>query len=401
MSEQQDIEARRARDLERWHRRAAERTALGLCVKCGKRPPEPERSQCEPCAEKRRAADRERHRKRAAARIADGKCPRCGVREPAAGRSICEVCAEKRNRAGRARDARLRAEGIPRRDPDRANAYERERSRRERAAREAAGICTACGTAPAAPDRVRCEPCLEKRRAADRAKYAARQGCRAALRRGSNIEVETARPPAPGARSARRRGSAAGLCIRCGAQSARRGRHHLRAVPRQESGGGAPKVRTRRAARLCTRCGGPAINGLSRCTPCAIAEEASHDPERRNARSRKLYSERKRPRLVYILRGAFAGGQPMRPVRREILSRLGAFPGDAGLGPDLDGDRAGHRARARPVRQRGRRRPLPGLREARPRPGRDSDRRESDGRVHVLVLSPGGACRRPAARLNT
>ena len=49
----------------------------------------------------------------------------------------------------------------------------------------------------------------------------------------------------------------------------------------------------RRAARLCTRCGGPAINGLSRCTPCAIAEEASHDPERKNARSRKLYSERK------------------------------------------------------------------------------------------------------------
>ncbi len=291
MCEQQDIEARRARDLERWHRRAAERTALGLCVKCGRRPPEPERSQCGPCAEKRRAADRERHRKRAAARIADGKCPRCGVREPAAGRSICEVCAEKRNRAGRARDARLRAEGIPRRDPDRANAYERDRSRRECAARVAAGICTACGTAPAAPDRVRCEPCLDKRRAADRAKYAA--GKAAGLPYGgANADAKR--------RAARTRGKKrqkarldAGLCIRCGNNPPADGgitcapcRDKRQAAERQ-------KYEERRAAQLCTRCGEPAINGLSRCTPCAIAEEASHDPERKNARSRKLYTERR------------------------------------------------------------------------------------------------------------
>ena len=54
----EDIEARRARDLERYHRRTAERRAKGLCLKCGKRPPAPHRSQCEPCAEKRRPADR-------------------------------------------------------------------------------------------------------------------------------------------------------------------------------------------------------------------------------------------------------------------------------------------------------------------------------------------------------
>ena len=35
----QDIEARRARDLERFHRRTAERRAGGLCLKCGKQPP--------------------------------------------------------------------------------------------------------------------------------------------------------------------------------------------------------------------------------------------------------------------------------------------------------------------------------------------------------------------------
>ena len=52
-----DIELRRKRDLERYHRRTAERRAKGLCLKCGKRPPAPHRTQCEPCIEKRRPAD--------------------------------------------------------------------------------------------------------------------------------------------------------------------------------------------------------------------------------------------------------------------------------------------------------------------------------------------------------
>ena len=83
-----DIELRRKRDLERYHRRTAERVALGLCPKCGKHPPEPGRSQCGPCLEMDRAA-------------------------------------------GRARDARLRAAGIPRRDLEKAREYERERTRHQ------------------------------------------------------------------------------------------------------------------------------------------------------------------------------------------------------------------------------------------------------------------------------
>ena len=71
-----DIEKRRRNDLARFHRRNEARRAAGLCLTCGKVPPAPERTLCEPCAEKRRAADR-------------------------------------------ARSARLRAEGKPRRDPER------------------------------------------------------------------------------------------------------------------------------------------------------------------------------------------------------------------------------------------------------------------------------------------
>ena len=79
MCERQDIEARRAQDLKRWHRRVAERRASGTCIRCGKRPPQPDRSDCDPCAEKRRKADLERHHKRTAERTALGLCPRCGL----------------------------------------------------------------------------------------------------------------------------------------------------------------------------------------------------------------------------------------------------------------------------------------------------------------------------------
>ena len=98
----------------------------------------------------RRQRDRERFRKRTAERVAQGLCPRCGDGPPAPERSVCGQCAEKRNSSSRARDARLRAEGRPRRDPGKARAAERKRSRRETAARIAEGMCTRCGKAPAA-----------------------------------------------------------------------------------------------------------------------------------------------------------------------------------------------------------------------------------------------------------
>ena len=91
----QDIEARRANDLERYHRRTAERIAQGLCPKCGKQPPASGRRVCEPCAEKKRPADRARHHRRTAERIARGLCPKCGKQPPAPELSVCAPCAER------------------------------------------------------------------------------------------------------------------------------------------------------------------------------------------------------------------------------------------------------------------------------------------------------------------
>ena len=169
----QDIETVRAQYRESYHRKTAARRAKGLCVTCGKCPPTPGRTRCEPCAAKKRPGDRARHHRITAERVAQGLCPKCGKRPPAPERSQCEPCLEKDAAAGRAWDARLRAAGLPRRDPAREREYGRERTRRQTEARRAEGLCTACGKAPAVPGRASCEPCLEKRRASDRAKYAA------------------------------------------------------------------------------------------------------------------------------------------------------------------------------------------------------------------------------------
>ena len=239
----------------------------------------------------RRARDRERFQKRTAERVAQGLCPRCGDRAPAPVGSVCDPCADARNRASRARDAKLRAEGRPRRDPDKARASERKRSRRETAKRIAQGLCTRCGTAPAVPDRASCEPCLEKRRAADRASYASGKAA-GQLYGGADADAKrrSARAHSRKRQQARRE---AGLCNRCGEHSpVEEGttcapcRDRRRAAERQQ-------YAERRAAGLCIRCGGPVFGGLSRCGPCAAIDKASRSPERKNARSRKRYAERR------------------------------------------------------------------------------------------------------------
>ena len=243
-----DPAVRLQRDRERFHRRTAERRAAGLCAKCGKQPPAPDRTVCDPCA-------------------------------------------ARRNKASRARDARLRAEGKPRRDPARARSSERRRYRRQVDARCEAGRCTRCGQAPAVPERSMCEGCAAKRRASDRARYEA--GKEAGLAYGgadADVKRRAARAASKRRQQARH---AAGLCIRCGKRPPVQGgttcepcRDRRQAAERQQ-------YAEQRAAGLCTRCGGPAFDGLSRCGPCAAIDDASRSPEQKNAASRRRYEERR------------------------------------------------------------------------------------------------------------
>ena len=208
------------------------------------------------------------------------------------GASVCEPCGEKRNSASRARDAKLRAAGKPRRDPERARTYERKRDCRVSAERAARGLCTRCGKAPAVEGRSACKPCLEKRRSADRDRYTRGQvvglpygGANADAKRRSGRAKSKRR------QQARRE---AGPCIRCGARPPIEG--GTTCVPCRDKRQAAERQQyaERRAAGLCTRCGGPVFDGLSRYGPCAVIDEASRSPGRKNAQSRNRYAAAER-----------------------------------------------------------------------------------------------------------
>ena len=241
--------------------------------------------------EVRTAYDRERVARRTAERLAAGLCPRCGSRPPEPERSICEPCAERARAAGRARDARLRAGGQPRRDPERARAYERERARRQTAERIAWGACSKCGTNPAEPGRRLCSSCAEKRRASDRARYQAGKAS-GALYGGANVEVKR-RSGRLASTKRRRTRVEAGVCRRCGRRPPVEG--GATCEPCRETRQAAERMlyAARRAARLCTRCGGPATDGRSQRAPCAVLEAERGRSERKNARSRGRYWERR------------------------------------------------------------------------------------------------------------
>ena len=325
MCDHEDIELRRKRDLERYHRQTAERRARGLCLTCGKRPPAPHRSQCEPCAEKRRAADRARHHRRTAERVARGMCPKCGKRPPAPERSQCQPCLEKDAAAGRARDARLRAAGIPRRDPEKTRAYERKRARRQIEARRAAGLCTACGKTPAVAGRASCEPCGEKRRAWDREKYAAGK---AAGKPYGGANPETKRR-ASRARHKRLRKAwhEAGLCVRCGKPPAVEGGKLCAPCQEQRRAKERRKYARRRAAGLCTNCGTPAVDGQAYCGPCAFVRSSRRSTEVRNAAARRKYAERRAQGLCTDCGAPSQGAARCEPCARRSYERSTFFRG--------------------------------------------------------------------------
>jgi len=234
------------------------------------------------------AADRERFRKRSEQRRAAGLCPKCGSREPENGLSLCGVCAEKRRAWDRARDARRRAAGVKR---QRNRSAERARGRQRTAERIARGACTKCGSNPAESGRRLCAGCGEKRRAADRARYAKARN-QGKLYGGRNPQ---ARRKAGRAASARRRQARleGGTCVRCGRRPPVEGGVTCEPCRETRQAAERPLYAARRAAGLCGRCGGPTTDGSAQCAPCAALEAERGRPERKNARSRQRYWERR------------------------------------------------------------------------------------------------------------
>ena len=186
--------------------------------------------------EKERACGRRRYERITADRITRGMCPRCGKARPAPDRTLCRHCGEKRRKAERARCAKAKAASIPYcgRDAERCRAFARDRGRRRDRARRDARTCTRCGTHPPIEGGAVCEPCHVARRDREREQYAMRRAaglcgrcgtpapsdaacCDRCARSAAKRSSKKAKNARGRQRYARRR--ARRLCIDCGAPS--------------------------------------------------------------------------------------------------------------------------------------------------------------------------------------
>ena len=162
--------------------------------------------------EKERACGRRRYERITAERIASGMCPRCGKARPTPDRTLCRHCGEKRCKAERARCARAKAAGnlYGGRDAERCRAFARDRGRRRDQARQDARTCTRCGTHPPVEGGTVCEPCRVARRDREREQYATRRAAGLCGRCGTPASSDAAR------------------CDRCARSAAKRSRKRRR-----------------------------------------------------------------------------------------------------------------------------------------------------------------------------
>ncbi len=273
----------------------------------------------------RKQRDRERSRRRVAKRRAAGLCVKCGRCRPVPGRPVCGACAEKANAAGRARDARLRAAGQPRRDPNRARQYERERSRREAEQRREAGLCGKCGRNPTEPGRRTCELCLAKRREADRIRYRKAKG--AGLKYGGRsvaVKRRAARLASKRRQNIRRD---SGLCTGCGRRPPVEGGTTCEPcrIARREAD--RELYAARRSAGLCVKCAGPTNDGASRCAPCSALEFEGRSAERKNEAARRRYWARKMTGRCTDCNAPSQGAARCAPCARRSYERSDHFRG--------------------------------------------------------------------------
>ena len=243
--------------------------------------------------DRRRAADRERYHRRTEERRAAGLCVRCGKRKPEPGHRNCAACAEQNRNRERTRNERLKAEGRPRRNRRKAREADRKRYRRTADDRIANGLCTRCGKREPAPERSLCAPCGEKVRTMARTRYAEGKA-RGELYGGRKADT---RRKSARIRSERRRKEwlEAGMCTRCGSRpSAEDGTTCVPCRTRRQ-GIARKRYHDRRAAGLCVRCGqASAFGGAALCLSCSALEAESGRQERKNAASRRRYEERRR-----------------------------------------------------------------------------------------------------------
>ena len=181
---------------------------------------------------------------------------------------------------------------------------DRERRRRRAADRIARGLCPKCGVRAMAPQRRLCAECAEKKRVAERARYAA--GKAAGKLYGGRCVKTRRRDGRERGRDRHRARREAGICTACGRQPAAEGAavcEGCRSIRRARE---RERYSMRRAEGCCVRCRVPVPAGASRCRRCADKEAARTPRARKNAGDRKRYA-RRRARNLCEKCGAWSG----------------------------------------------------------------------------------------------
>ncbi len=208
-------------------------------------------------------------------------------------------------------------------DPEIRRAYERERYRRRTAKRKEMGLCPKCGHVPPAPGRRACEPCGERERDSERARYA--RGKTGGAPYGGRDPESRRRMARERSKRRRRERTEAGLCPRCGERKPPEG--GAVCEPCRESRRAAEKklYAERRARGRCGRCGVEVVDEASTCASCAAKEEKRRP--RKNAASRARYAKRRASRLCVDCGNHADAGVRCTPCARRSYHSSGEHKG--------------------------------------------------------------------------
>ena len=254
---------------------------------------------------------------------------------------------------------------MPYRDPGKAREQDRERYRRLTKERLASGMCPKCGREPFPPDRRLCRSCGEKKRKAERARYA-RAKDEGRLYGGRDPKVRR-RIGRERSRKRFRAHRAAGLCTRCGHRSPVQGGATCQACRDARQRAEREQYAARRAEGQCGRCGGSALEGASRCGSCATLEAGRYP--RKNAAGRRRYAQRRERWRCTDCGQPSQGGGAVRAVRAPVLGALGPTSRPSDPFAAVHGDRDRHGRGPRDLGQLGGGGHVHGLRSAVARTG--------------------------------
>ena len=208
-----------------------------------------------------RACERRRNRRLTAERVAQGLCTKCGKSPPEPDRRLCPSCGEKKRAAERTRYSRAKAEGKPYGGRDRRERRGRGRTRAKRLYRErrAAGTCTRCGERP--PAQAAPLANLVATSGAPTSVTAGRLGGPVAGAASAGRPWTTVPPVAPAAPTSRR------AEFRPSGRTPRAGSATLGAVHATSAPIAAPGLPARRGASRAPTAPGPARRSIGGCRP--------------------------------------------------------------------------------------------------------------------------------------